>query len=104
MPEVKLGLEAVLTIDGAEITNVKDLTVSLEKAKCSATTSLLEELVDFFPKSRRALLKKSLGKFRQLLCNGCNSVSKSQQVPQQVQPQRRSPLPAPSNLSNSRLY
>ena len=26
MPEVRLGLEAVLTIDGAEITNVKDLT------------------------------------------------------------------------------
>ncbi len=34
MPEVKLGLEAVLTIDGGvEITNVKDLTVSLEKPK-----------------------------------------------------------------------
>ncbi len=33
MPEVKLGLEAVLTIDGVEITNVKDLTVSLEKPK-----------------------------------------------------------------------
>jgi hypothetical protein len=32
LPEVRLGLEAVLTIDGVEITNVKDLTVSLEKA------------------------------------------------------------------------
>ena len=32
----------------------------------NATTSLLEELVDFFPKSRRALLTKALGKFRQL--------------------------------------
>jgi len=38
MPEVKLGLEAVLTIDGAEITNVKDLTVSLEKAEADAST------------------------------------------------------------------
>jgi hypothetical protein len=33
MPEVKLGLEAVLTIDGAEITNVKDLTVSSRRPK-----------------------------------------------------------------------
>ncbi len=38
MPEVKLGLEAVLSIDGAEITNVKDLTVSLEKAEADAST------------------------------------------------------------------
>jgi hypothetical protein len=38
MPEVKLGLEAVLTINGAEITNVKDLTVSLEKAEADAST------------------------------------------------------------------
>ena len=38
MPEVRLGLEAVLTIDGAEITNVKDLTVSLEKAEADAST------------------------------------------------------------------
>jgi hypothetical protein len=38
MPEVKLGLEAVLTIDGVEITNVKDLTVSLEKAEADAST------------------------------------------------------------------
>lgn len=38
MPEVKLGLEAVLTIDGSEITNVKDLTVSLEKAEADAST------------------------------------------------------------------
>ncbi len=39
MPEVKLGLEAVLTIDGVEITNVKDLTVSLEKAEADASTA-----------------------------------------------------------------
>ena len=38
MPETRLGLEAVLTIDGAEITNVKDLTVSLEKAEADAST------------------------------------------------------------------
>ena len=38
MPEARLGLEAVLTIDGAEITNVKDLTVSLEKAEADAST------------------------------------------------------------------
>ena len=38
MPEVRLGLEAVLTIDGAEITNVKDLTVSLDKAEAEAST------------------------------------------------------------------
>ncbi len=31
-----------------------------------ATTSLLEELVDFFPKSRRQLLSKALVKFRHL--------------------------------------
>jgi hypothetical protein len=43
MPEVRLGLEAVLTIDGVEITNVKDLTVSLEKAECSATTRTWED-------------------------------------------------------------
>jgi len=33
LPEVRLGLEAVLTINSAEITNVKDLTVSLEKVE-----------------------------------------------------------------------
>jgi len=34
----KLGLEAVLTIDGVEITNGKDLTVNLEKAETDAST------------------------------------------------------------------
>jgi hypothetical protein len=38
MAEVKLGLDAVLTIDGSEIKNCKDLTVSLEKAEADATT------------------------------------------------------------------
>ena len=38
MAEVKLGLDAVLTINGAEIKNCKDLTVSLEKAEADATT------------------------------------------------------------------
>lgn len=38
MPEVRLGLKAVLTVDGVEITNVKDLTVSLEKAEADAST------------------------------------------------------------------
>lgn len=38
MPEVKLGLEATLTIDGTEIKNVKDLTVSLEKAEADVST------------------------------------------------------------------
>ena len=36
--EVVLGLDAVLTIDGAEIKNVKDLTVKLEKAEADAST------------------------------------------------------------------
>ena len=38
MAEVKLGLDAILTIDGAEIANCKDLTVSLEKAEADAST------------------------------------------------------------------
>lgn len=38
MPDVKLGLEATLTIDGTEIKNVKDLTVSLEKAEADVST------------------------------------------------------------------
>ena len=42
MPEARLGLEAVLTIDGAEITNVKDLTVSLEKAEADASRIVKE--------------------------------------------------------------
>jgi len=36
--EVVLGLDAVLSIDGAEIKNVKDLTVNLEKAEADAST------------------------------------------------------------------
>ncbi|TWU39322.1 hypothetical protein [Novipirellula artificiosorum] len=36
--EVVLGLDATLSIDGAEITNVKDLTVNLEKAEADAST------------------------------------------------------------------
>ena len=43
MPEVKLGLEAVLTIDGTEITNVKDLTVSLEKAETDSRTRAINQ-------------------------------------------------------------
>jgi hypothetical protein len=38
MPDVKLGLEAALTVDGVEITNVKDLMVNLEKAEADAST------------------------------------------------------------------
>ena len=38
MAEVVLGLDAVLKIDGAEIKNCKDLTVSLEKAEADAST------------------------------------------------------------------
>jgi hypothetical protein len=33
LPEVRLGLEAALNVDGVEITNVKDLTVSLDKTE-----------------------------------------------------------------------
>ncbi len=44
MPEVRLGLEAVLTIDGAEITNVKDLTVSLEKAEAGCQYTCQQRL------------------------------------------------------------
>ena len=36
--EVVLGLDAIPTIDGAEIKNVKDLTVNLEKAEADAST------------------------------------------------------------------
>jgi hypothetical protein len=32
----------------------------------NATTALLEELVDFFPKAKRQLLTKALGKFQQM--------------------------------------
>ena len=38
MAEVRLGLDASLTINGSEIKNCKDLTVSLEKAEADATT------------------------------------------------------------------
>ncbi len=38
MAEVRLGLDATLTIDDTEIKNCKDLTVSLEKAEADATT------------------------------------------------------------------
>jgi hypothetical protein len=38
MAEVVLGLDAVLKIDGDEIKNCKDLTVSLEKAEADAST------------------------------------------------------------------
>lgn len=38
MPEVKLGLEATLTIDGTEIKTVKDLSANLEKAEADAST------------------------------------------------------------------
>ncbi len=36
--EVKLGVDAVLAINGTEIKNCKDLTVSLEKAEADAST------------------------------------------------------------------
>lgn len=38
MSDVKLGLDAVLEIDGVEVTNVRDLTLSLTKAEADATT------------------------------------------------------------------
>ena len=38
MAEVRLGLDAVLTVNGAEIKNCKDLTVTLEKAEADAST------------------------------------------------------------------
>ena len=38
MPEVRLGLDATLTVDGTVISNCKDLTISLEKAEADATT------------------------------------------------------------------
>ena len=38
MPEVRLGLDATLTIDGQEIKNCKDLTIGLEKAEADVTT------------------------------------------------------------------
>jgi len=38
MPDVKLGLDATLTIDGTELKNVKDLSVSLEKAEADVST------------------------------------------------------------------
>ena len=47
-----------------------------------ATTSLLEELVDFFPKSRRQLLSKALAKFRQLETKAIELVDKQLDDPQ----------------------
>lgn len=38
MAEVRLGLDAVLTVGGSEIKNCKDLTVTLEKAEADAST------------------------------------------------------------------
>ncbi|MGV3483368.1 MAG: phage tail tube protein [Planctomycetaceae bacterium] len=38
MAEVRLGLDAELTIDAVEVKNCKDLTVTLEKAEADATT------------------------------------------------------------------
>jgi hypothetical protein len=38
MAEVKLGLDAILKIDGVEIDNCKDLSVSMEKAEADAST------------------------------------------------------------------
>lgn len=40
MSQVKLGLEATLEINGALYSNVKDLTISLEKAEADASTRL----------------------------------------------------------------
>ena len=47
-----------------------------------ATTSLLEELVDFFPKSRRQLLSKALSKFRHLETKAIELVNKQLDDPQ----------------------
>ena len=47
-----------------------------------ATTSLLEELVDFFPQSRRALLNKALEKFRHLETRAIELVDKQLDDPQ----------------------
>lgn len=38
MAEVKLGLDAILKIDGVQIDNCKDLSVALEKAEADAST------------------------------------------------------------------
>jgi len=47
-----------------------------------ATTSLLEELVDFFPQSRRALLSKAMQKFRHLETRAIELVDKQLDDPQ----------------------
>ena len=47
-----------------------------------ATTSLLEELVDFFPKSRRQLLSKALAKFRHLESKAIELVDQQLDDPQ----------------------
>lgn len=47
-----------------------------------ATTSLLEELVDFFPQSRRGLLSKALAKFRHLETRAIELVDKQLDDPQ----------------------
>ncbi len=47
-----------------------------------ATTSLLEELVDFFPKSRRGLLSKALAKFRHLETKAIELVDKQLDDPE----------------------
>lgn len=38
MADVKLGLDATLKVDGDEIKNIKDLTLSFEKAEADVTT------------------------------------------------------------------
>ena len=50
-----------------------------------ATASLLEELVSFFPKGRRELLTKALGKFRQLESKAISLVDQQLDDPQMEQ-------------------
>jgi hypothetical protein len=38
MPDIKLGLDAVLELDGVEVTNVRDLAVAFSKAEADVTT------------------------------------------------------------------
>lgn len=38
MPDIQLGLDAVLELDGVEITNVRDLAINFTKAEADVTT------------------------------------------------------------------
>lgn len=65
-----------------------------------ATTALLEELVDFFPKARRRLLAKALGKLKALETMAVEAVEKRLDSPE-LEERMRAALEEPSGLSGN---